>query len=353
MLRLDIPLYRQVERYLRRQIESGACKPGDLIPAVETLRAQFGGINHLTVRQAIKVLIADGLVESVRGRGTFVTTRAIRHRHVALVLPHLDDVLNARIAAGAQRVLAEAGLMTVICDSHHDPDNEVDIIHHLRDLPLGGAIIFPMPYGDIAEQLVRMKLEGFPLVLVDRHLEDIAMPAVVVDNYRGSYDLTTHLVNSGRTRLAWLGPMNLSSSRDRFNGFRDALSDAGVAAPRELLVDLSEAWHSNDILKKQLSRLLKLKSPPDALVFCNDILALDGLAFLRRRKIEVPSQIAVAGFDDVPLAEHSKPPLTTVRQPMERIGEEAAKLLLERMSSPNAAPRVLALPVEVVLRESA
>lgn len=352
-LRLEIPLYRQIERYLRHQIESGACKPGDMIPAVDTLRAQFGGVNHLTVRQAIKSLVADGLVESVRGRGTFVTQRAARNRHVALVLPHLDDVLNARIARGAQRVLEAAGLMAVICDSNHEPDKEVDTIHHLRDLPLGGAIIFPIPHGDIAEQLVRMKLEGFPFVLVDRHLEDIAMPAVVVDNYRGSYQMTEHIVKTGRACLAWLGALNLSSSRERLAGFRDALADHGVPLHRHLVIDISDAQAAHQSLSAQLNQLLKSKSPPDAIVFCNDTLAIEGLEILRRKKIAVPSQIAVAGFDDLPLAAHTRPPLTTVHQPMERIGEEAAHLLLERMENPHAAPRLVMLPVEIVVRQSA
>src|SRR5687768_3441805 len=134
--RITLPLYRQVEAYLRDQIMSGSLASGDMLPSVRELCEQFGGINHLTVRQAKKQLTEENLVRSVQGRGSFVTAQEARQQRIALVLPHLEDALFTRIAKGAQEVLEEEGVRSLILDSRGSDSTEADHIHSLRSLPL-------------------------------------------------------------------------------------------------------------------------------------------------------------------------------------------------------------------------
>lgn len=358
--RSGIPLYRQVEIYLREQIASGALAPGDMLPSVKELCEHFGGINHLTVRQAIKSLTEDNLVRSVQGRGSYVTEQTARDRRVALVLPHLDDTLFVRIAKGAQEALEASGVRSIILDSRGSDVVEGDHIKTLQVLPLDGALIFPIAHGDVVEQVVRLKMDGYRFVLVDRYFEDIALPCVVVDNYGGGYQSASLLAEKGRRRVAWLGESRPTAARQRLDGFRTALNDHGIACPNALIKfvevapDAPALYHeaSRQAVRAAVDELLR-DCEFDALVCGNDPTALVALERLQEQGRRVPNDIAVIGFDDIPEAAQSSPALTTVRQPMEEMGREAAKMLLERMETKDAPPTTKVLPVELVLRESA
>lgn len=341
----SIPLYRQVEICLRHEIEQGRYGPGEMLPSVKALCARFGGLNHLTVRQAIRNLIDAGLVDSVRGRGTFVTAKKNLTGRIALVLPSLDDVLTTRISQGVQQVIGGMEYRTIMMDSRSNPQEELDNIRQLEDLPLDGAIIFPIKYGDIFEEIYRLKLDGFPFVLIDRYFYDTEVSSVVVDNYAGVFDLTAHLVSQGRKRIAWIGSLGFSSAQDRLRGFCDALNEAGLSYRRSWIRDTTDAAEATAALLNENPR-------PDAIVYLNDFAALEGMQAIRRAGFRIPQDLAVAGFDDIPAAALTDPPLTTVRQPMEQLGREGAQLLLSLLEDPKVAPKRVVLPVETILRQS-
>src|SRR5690606_16214589 len=163
-----------------------------------------------------------------RGRGTCVTKSKAKAGRIALVLPALNDVLTTKISEGVQQVLGEHSFRTIVMDSRSDPQEEVDNIRQLEDLPLDGAIILPVKYGDLFEEIYRLKIDRFPFVLIDRYFYDIEIASVVVDNYKGIYDVTTNLVNQGRKRIAWAGGLGFSSAQDRFRGYCDALNETGL-----------------------------------------------------------------------------------------------------------------------------
>lgn len=359
--RSTAPLYRQIEQALRSRIESGELRPGDRLPSVNELRRHYGGINHLTVRQALKNLSDDGLVRAEQGRGTFVQQRAKRAGRVALVLPHLEDSLFLLIARGVQHVLSEAMVKTLILDSRSNHSEESDTFGHLDELSLDGAIIFPVVGSELVEHAYRFKAKEFPFVLVDRTLQDYDMPAVVVDNYGGGYAIAAHLAATGRERIAWISEMVSSTAQARLAGLRDGLADSDIAVPRSRQCALevpqvpSAAAYRAELNKEVIRALdtLLAQSPlPDAIACGNDLTALCVLKSLADRGIAVPGQIGVTGFDDGAEAATSTPPLTTARQPMERLGEESARLLLELIDGREPAPRK-PLPVELIVRESA
>lgn len=359
--RANQPLYRQVEGHLRDLISSGTLRSGDMLPSVKELCEQFGGINHLTVRQAIKNLTEENLVKSVQGRGSFVTERASRNRHVALVLPHLDDTIFVRIARGAQDALEAHGVRSLILNSRGMPGTEADHLLHFDDLPVSGAIIFPIAHSDLAEAIFKLKMRDFPFVLVDRYFEDIPTPCVVSDNYQGGYQSARHLAQQGRKRVAWIGEARSVSAKLRFQGFQAALNDAHIACPQSRVKNVEIApleaapYHAaaRAGVERAVDELLDGERDIDAIVCCDDFTALCALGHLQAKGIEVPAQIALIGFDDVPEAALSRPALTTVRQPMLDIGREAALMLLERLSHPDAPPERKTLPVELIVRETA
>jgi GntR family transcriptional regulator of arabinose operon len=357
-LKTRLPIYRQIEAKLRRQIETGELRPGQPLPSNRLLCEQFGGVNHLTVRQALKQLSAANLVRSVHGKGTFVAHAPLRHNRIGIILPNLDETLTMQIVEGVQRYLASQSVRALILDSRRDFDNEIDNMRQLSELPIDGALIFPSPDSYITEQVVTIKQAGFPFVLIDRFFTDVRTSCVVADNYRGAYDVTQHVVSRGKRSVAWVGELNSTTASERFEGFRDALGDAGIVLNRsnifELrLSNLSSAARLQEEVNLIGDRIFSRADAIDGAICINDNTALFLMERLRALGLAIPRDIAVTGFDDLPQACTSLPPLTTVRQEMETMGEQAAMLLMERIQDPSSPVRKITLPVRLVVRESA
>jgi len=358
----SLPLHRQVEAWLRQQIESGGLAPGESLPPRKEFSEMLGGINHLTIRQAVSTLAREGLLFSVQGRGTFVAEQKTRQLSIGVVLPNIDDEFTHSIASGVQEYF-EAGnkegksaVRTVLFDSRRDAQKEIDNIAHLQDLPLDGAIILPVGYGNLVEHLVRLKVDHFPLVLVDSIISGIEFPSVASDNYNGGYLAAKHLLERGRTRLAWIGNCSgYFSARQRFEGFRDAINDGGHAYNRQWLFEHrvnTPTAPLEESMQEIVSRIVAEKMPLDGIICANDIEAIACLRLLQEKGVEVPGQIAVVGFDDIRDCTFVTPALTTIRQPMKEIGREAARLLLESITKPEEPLQNLILPVTLIQRSS-
>ncbi|MDD2707335.1 MAG: GntR family transcriptional regulator [Verrucomicrobiae bacterium] len=349
------PIYRQVEQFLRDQIEAGLVAPGDKLPSVSQLCEQFGGIHHLTVRQAIKNLALEGLVRPIQGRGLFVAEQKIRNSCIALVVPSVDDAMASRMIKGIQTVFKEARVNSLIMDSECNPKKEAENIRQIQDLPLQGAIIFPIPLPHIIREIIKLHMDGLPFVLVDRFFPGIELPSVTVDNYRGVYELTAHLIRRGHKRFAWVGRTSISTTGERYEGFRDALNDHQIACQQRYVKKLESLTVNVSAMEAAcaaVKEILGEKTRPDAMVFANDSLALMGMEEIKRKGVRIPEDIAVAGFDDIERAGLAVPSLTTVRQPVEAMGGEAARYLLEQLSGRKTPPRRIVLPVELAVRNS-
>lgn len=171
---------------------------------------------------------------------------------------------------------------------------------------------------------------------------------VDVDNVAGGRDATAHLLGLGRRRIATItGPSFAIAARDRLRGYREALVANGIEIDDELIieVDFSEAAG-----RSAMRRLLTKR--PDAVFAGSDRLAAGAMSEIIAAGLRVPEDIAVVGFDDVPLAKRLEPPLTTVRQQPGALGAAAVNLLLELIEDPAAECRRVVLPAELVVRAS-
>ncbi len=356
-----LPLHQQVEHWLRGRIEAGDLAPGEALPPRKEFCEMLGGINHLTIRQGVNALIRDGLMYSIPGRGIYVAERKARAQSIGVVLPSIDDEFTHALVAGIQDVLAaksKSGATTirpVLFDSRRDPQKEVDSIAHLTDLPLDGAIIFPVAYGDMLEKLIQLKADKFPLVLVG-WVPGIKFNSVTSDDYSGAYQATSHLLERGRKRIAWVGNrQSVYSVSARFEGFRDALSDHGVLYDRKLLGDIESASPMHDFkasLVETMDRLLGQDNGPDAIVCVNDFFALACMEELARRGVRVPEDIAIVGYDDIKEAVASTPALSTVSNPMRELGVASAELLIKCLADQSREPEEVVLPVDFKPRGS-
>ncbi|MET7717469.1 LacI family DNA-binding transcriptional regulator [Streptomyces sp. NPDC005407] len=175
---------------------------------------------------------------------------------------------------------------------------------------------------------------------------------IEVANFDGQAELTRHLVKDhGLTRLAFVGGMADSPDAEaRFQGYRAACREAGLPVPG--VPDVRGKLTQTEG-RLAVERLLERGGrPPQAMVFANDQMAVGGLHALERLGLRVPDDVVVTGFDGIPLGRTTRPALTTVRQPMRRLGEEAVELLLKRLRTPDRAPESVILPVMLTRRAS-
>lgn len=187
-----------------------------------------------------------------------------------------------------------------------------------------------------------------PFVMIGRHPVRSDVSFVDVDNRNAARTITAHLLRLGARRIAMIaGPRDSIAGADRLAGYEDALGAFGVAVAPALVVETDFSAQSG---AAAMLKLVNLR--PDAVLAANDTMAIAAIREIQRAGLRVPGDIAVAGFDDIPDAGQTDPPLTTVRQPIRRLGSTAVETLVELIADPVRRIREVILPTELVVRDS-
>lgn len=211
---------------------------------------------------------------------------------------------------------------------------------------IDGVIVASALTDDPVVEAVRS--HGIPFVLIGRHPVHDDITYVDVDNRNSARDAVMHLLRLGYKHVATIaGPANMIAGMDRLNGYRDALKARGFAADRHLISQGDFSEGGGYVAMQQL-----LPHSPDAVFVASDAMALGALRALREAGKRVPDDVALVGYDDMPFAARTDPPLTTVRQPIHRAGFVAAETLMDLIADGNDVPRRVILPTELVIRES-
>jgi LacI family transcriptional regulator len=228
-----------------------------------------------------------------------------------------------------------------------EPDYERRAISRVMQNGLLDGIILASQLND--DPLLQALMEGsLPFVLVGRNPTNDSLNYIDVDNINSARQAVNHLLRLGRRRIATItGPQNMCAGADRAEGYVTALTQRGLVVDPNLIADgnftEADAYAA-------MQRLLPFN--PDAVFAASDVMAIGALRALRDAGRRVPEDVALIGFDDMPLAATSNPPLTTVRQPVPRTGEAAAETLIDLIEHPGAPPRRIVLPTELVIRAS-
>lgn len=245
--------------------------------------------------------------------------------------------------------------VTSACNTHDhsvmlwlaEPEYERRMINQIMHSGLVDGVILASMLVD--DSLMNSLIESdMPFVLVGRHPTDSRVSYVDVDNIGSARGLVTHLLKSGYRRIATItGPHNMIAGADRLEGYTLALSDMGIELDPRLVVAGNFSENGGYL---SMQKLLPLK--PEVVFVASDSMAIGALRAIRGAGLHVPQDIGVAGFDDMPFAERTDPPLTTVRQPIHRAGMVAAETLISLIAAPRPEPRQIILPTELVIRES-
>jgi GntR family transcriptional regulator, arabinose operon transcriptional repressor len=355
------PKYRQVYDALLRQILSGRIEEGGRLPSEAELVARFGA-SRITVARALRELQLAGLIDRRAGSGSFVRPRraATRALTFGVLIP---DFGRVEVFDAICRGFMDAPITpphALVWGSTAGTLGRRDL--QLRQLcqqyiarRVDGVFFAPIEHVPESVAMNRAIAEAFeaariPFVLVDRSIEPYPQRSrhdlIGLDNRRAGAVVTTHLVELGCRRLAFLGLPDAASSVDaRAAGFRDALLQAGLmAAPaqfwRESPDDVASVWTRFDAER------------PDAIVCATDRTAAGLMHTLLGKGIRIPDDVRLVGIDDVSCAGVLPVPLTTLRQPSRDIGVAAVAALAERVSNPDLPPRDILLHGSLVVRQS-
>jgi LacI family transcriptional regulator len=186
-----------------------------------------------------------------------------------------------------------------------------------------------------------------PFVLIGRH-PTLDISYIDVDNVSGGYEATMHLRNLGYQRIATItGPQNLIAGYDRFRGYKLALEESNLPFDPKLV---AEGDFSENSGYEACLNLIPQK--PDAIFVATDTMAIGAFQALNEAKLKVPDDIALVGYDDVPNSKTTPVPLTTIRQPIQKMGAAAVSTLIEIIHNPESPTKSTILPTELVIRES-
>ncbi len=344
-----IPVYAQVGDLLKARIREGVYPEGKKLPGIKVLAKELG-VNHLTVRQALRTLEEGGLVATESARGTFVISTGRTHLRIALVLPNLYESSSA-VSAGAHAEMRESRSTVDIFHYNEDTKLESEYFNRLASEGYDGAIVFPSLDARSLKPLLRMVIEGFPLVFIDRAPADVPCWTAWADNLQGGYLATRHLIERGCRRIA-CETSELHGASERFEGYLRAMAEAHLPIDYQLV---RKFVLRDEEVELWVDECMGLPELPDAFFFANDFQAMRGIRRLLLRGKRVPDDVRVIGFDGLSIGTLSYPSLSTVKQDFHGLGQKAAALLREQVQLPREkrfSARHENISVELVVRDS-
>lgn len=269
---------------------------------------------------------------------------------LGVVVTTISDPFIAEIVQAIESTAHDHGYSVILASSNAEPEREIAAVEMLRSKRVDGVIVTSSRIGALyQEHLDRLAV---PVVLINSHSEQSGPYtfSITVDNQHGGYLATGHLIELGHRRIAYVtGPAEHSDDLARLAGYRQALTQAGIAYdPLLVVVGTGRAGGG----EQALPLLMALAEPPSA-VFCyNDMTAIGLLRAARQADLPVPHRLAVVGFDDIPFASYVHPALTTIAQPKREMGRQAVLMALALTAERHEQVSNLVMQGNLIVRES-
>lgn len=300
-----------------------------------------------------KILAAAAELNYVRNQQA-ATLRSGRSGLIGLIVPDIRNPYYPHFFKVVHDVCLETGHQVLLADTGGRAADEAGALRLFGASRVEGLILdASLGEPDIScDPLLRVLIsQGSPVILAGRPARGLPVDELAVDNLVGVASAVRHLAERGKRRLAFVcGERDLPTSRERHSGFIGAVAGAGLESRPDWSVFGEYTAESGYLLAR---RLLEAEEHPDAIVAANDIIAVGVLEAAAELGLTVPKQVAVVGFDDIPMARHLRPRLTTLRQPVERMAGDCIRLLINRINkSDTTSAQQLNYRPELVVRES-
>lgn len=276
---------------------------------------------------------------------------------IGAIIPTISNPFYASIMLGIEEIAQQNGYHVFLCNSKQSAKLEEEYLKTLFENQVEGVIVSSI---SADKKLLSHLLDlGMKVVAVDQHIEMKNVRQIEFNYRKGGFIAVKHLIDNGHRKIAYItAPLDRPSRRSIFQGYQDALIEAGIT-PEEDYVQIAEKESSlyDEIFEfengRKLARnLLKLESPPTAVFACNDLTAIGAIHEFTKQGVRVPEDISVAGFDNIEFGQMVMPALTTVNQPNYEMGKLACNILLDMIKNKHAPEIEIMLQPALVERDS-
>jgi len=359
-VKYPVAIYKQIKEKLLEKISG--MEPHTRIPARKELCEEFM-VARSTIDKAISSLIADGHLYAINGSGTFVsdfkTQISFKEsiKNIAVLLPSIMGDIYPGFLRGIEDVAQKINMNVVICNTDNDTQKQRSYIKRLVNSKVSGIIIIPAVNKNRDDAMFNiLKESSIPFVFCNRSVYGVESPLICSNDFYGGFIATTHLIERGYRKIAYITTAIYKTSIDRYLGYRAALSHAGIDCDISL-IHLRGESSGNAISEaggyETMMKLLREKHEIDA-VFCfNDRIASGVARAIRDCGLRISDDVGVIGYDDSNVCELLPVKLTSVNFRSYEIGYKAAETLYKMISDPSTEINALTVfEPRLVVRES-
>jgi len=273
-----------------------------------------------------------------------------RTKTIGVVVQDIRNPYYANACWYTERFFRKYDYKSIICNADNDPDVEESLLNAMKYRNVDGILCVGMQE-DTTNLVNFVSHTDIPIILVDRDIKGYDIRKVTFDNLYGGQLVADYLLSLGHTKVAIVTSRFTEAERLRLDGFLEAFRNRNIAVENRFIITQSEeAWHKGDC--QELVRLVRGQPPPTAIFASNDFKAFQVLNILKKCSIIVPDDISIVGYDDVEAASYVSPALTTVHQPIDKMIETGAKMLLGEIKNSGAEEREVTMKPWLVERES-
>ncbi|PYQ32095.1 MAG: LacI family transcriptional regulator [Acidobacteria bacterium] len=339
--RSDLPRPRRRRRAANRRapavtIHDVAARAGVSVATVSRVLNRKEIVREETTNQVLAAAKSLRYIPNVAARALSIR----RSQTVGIVLPDVHGEFFSEVIRGIDVAARKDRYHILVSGSHSDVVEMGEVLEAMHGRVDGLVVMAP----DVAIDSLREQLpRDLPMVLLNS--SDERHPAITIDNYGGARAMMRHLAGLGHKRIAFItGPASNADSRDRLRGYRQSMRGA---TRLEIAGDFTE--HAGHEAVKQI---LAADPRPTAIFAANDSMAVGALSALHEAGIDVPRQMSVVGFDDIPIARYVNPPLTTIRVEIAELGRRAFAVLVETLAHPKSRVRRETIETTLIVRKS-
>lgn len=270
-------------------------------------------------------------------------------RTIGMLLTASSNPFYAEVVRGVERSCYERGYSLILCNTEGDPERMSRSLETLLQKRVDGLLLMCSESSALSPDIMG-RYPSLPTVMMDWAPFEGCGGVIKDNSLQGGEIATRYLIAQGYRRIACItGPLDKTTAHNRLEGYRKAMDDAGLHRPSFYEVSGDFEFASG---YRAMQQLLTLEQAPEAVFACNDAMAVGVYRALHQAGLSIPDDVAVMGYDDIELARYLSPPLTTIQQPKDELGELAIDTLLYRMTDPDSPPNILTLTPELAVRES-
>lgn len=346
--------YEKVKDSLKKIIKSGKYTSGDKLPTESELMKEYG-VSRYTIRRAAGELENEHYIYRIQGGGMYVDDWEKEHKHTAnskmigVITTHFADYIFPRIISGIDRVLSENGYSLLLSNTHNNIKQEKIAVHRMLSNQVDGLIIEPtqsaLPDKDL-DCYREISKASIPALFLNSHFSQINFPYLEVNDSEVEETMVNHLIEIGHRKILGIFQVDDMQGTHRLQGFLNAyLQHPDISYLGENIM-----YHATQdmtpIFNKVVGLLQNRDEKPTAIVCYNDQLAIQIMNVVKSIDLRIPDDISIVGFDDYYMGRYVLPRLTTIAHPKEKMGIDAAKMILKMINGESVKSKVYHLTPE-------